>query len=79
MEKEVIRIDKNGEDVTKNISCILQIIGSTRGRASSVSTLVNNLSEGIHKLKSKYKSDNVKPVELHTKCATVLLNIQILI
>ena len=30
IEKEVTRIDKNGEGITKNISCILQFIYSTR-------------------------------------------------
>ena len=30
MEKEVTIIDKNGEEITKNISCILQFIYSTR-------------------------------------------------
>ena len=30
IRKEVTRIDKNGEEVTKNISYILQLIGSTR-------------------------------------------------
>ena len=30
IEKEVTRIDKNGEEITKNISCILQFIYSTR-------------------------------------------------
>ena len=48
LEKEVTRIDKNREEITKNISCILQFIDSTRFMASSLSNLVNNLSEGIH-------------------------------
>ena len=51
MEKEAARIDKNGEEVTKNISYILQFIDSTRFMASSLSNLVNNFSEGIHKIK----------------------------
>ena len=44
IEKEVARIDKNGQEITKNISYILQIIDSTRFMASSLSNLVNNLS-----------------------------------
>ena len=51
MEKEVTRINENGEEVTKNISYILQFIYSTRFMASSLSNLVNNFSEGIHKIK----------------------------
>ena len=42
LEKEVTRIDKNGEEVTKNTSYILQFINSTRFMASSLSNLVNN-------------------------------------
>ena len=44
--------------------------------ASSISTLVNKLSEGIHKIKCKYGHDNenVKLLELHTKYATDFLN-----
>ena len=36
IEKEVTRIDKNGEEVTKNISYILQFIDSARFMASSL-------------------------------------------
>ena len=54
IEKEVTRIDKNGEEISKNISYILQFIGIARFVASSLSTLVNNLSEGIRKIKCKY-------------------------
>ena len=35
IEKEVTRIDKNGEEVKKNISYILQFIDSVRFMASS--------------------------------------------
>ena len=38
----------------KKISCILQFINSTRFMPSSLSNLVNNLSEAIHRIKSKY-------------------------
>ena len=60
IEKEVTRIDKNGEEITKNISYILQFIDSTRFMASSLSNLVNNLSEGIHRIKCKYGYDDKK-------------------
>ena len=60
IEKEVTRINKNGEEVTKNISYISQFIDSTRFVASSLSNLVNNLSERIHRIKCKFVhvSDN---------------------
>ena len=47
----------------KNISYILQFIGSTIFMASLLSNLVNNLSERIHKGKCKYKGH-------HKKCET---------
>ena len=53
IEKEVTRIDKNGEEVTKKISCILQFIESARFMASSLSNLVD-FSEGIHRIKFKF-------------------------
>ena len=44
--------------------------------ASSSSSLVNNLSEGIHKLKCKFGQDdkNVKHVESDISIATVFSN-----
>ena len=57
-EKEVTGIDKNGEEITKHVSYILQFIDSARFMASSLSNLVNNLSEGIYRTETceiKYK------------------------
>ena len=48
--------------------------------ASSLSNLVNNFSEGIHRIKCKFEHDdkrNVKDVELNKSIATVFLNTQI--
>ena len=67
IEKQITIIDKNGEEVTKNISYILQFIDSARFMASSLSNLVNNLSEGIHKIKCKYRHDD-------KKCETCRIN-----
>ena len=44
LEKEVTRIDKNREEITKNISYMLQCINSTKFMASSLLNLVNNRS-----------------------------------
>ena len=60
IEEEVKRIDKNGEEVTKNLSYILQFIDSARFMASSLSNLVTNLFEGIHRIKCKYGHDDKK-------------------
>ena len=42
------------QKLQKKISCILQVINSTRFMPSSLSNLVNNLSEAIHRIESKY-------------------------
>ena len=48
--KEVKRIDKNGEEITKAISFRLQFIDSAKFMLSSLSNLIDYLSEGIHKI-----------------------------
>ena len=55
---------------------MLQFIDSKIFMASSLSNLVNNLSEEIHRIKCKYGHDdkNVKPVVI--SIATAFLNIQ---
>ena len=62
IEKEVIWIDKNRKEITKNIFYTLQFINSARFMANSLSNLVGNLSEATHKIKCKYGHDdkNVK-------------------
>ena len=52
-EKEVTRINKNGEEITKDISYILQF-DSARFLASSLSNFAKNILEGIHRTKYKY-------------------------
>ena len=59
-EKEVTRIDNNGEEITKNISQILQFVNNARFMARLLSILVNNHSEGIHKIKCKFGHDDTK-------------------
>ena len=68
------------EEITKNGFYILKFIESTRFMASSLSNVVNNLSEEIHRIKCKYGHDDkkVKLVEMNTSIATVFLNIQTL-
>ena len=60
IEKDVPRIDKNGEEITKYISYIFQFLDSERCVASSLSNLVNDLSEGIHRIKCKHWHDDKK-------------------
>ena len=56
----VTRIDKNCKENIKTISLKLQFIDSARFIVSSLSNLVDNLSEGIHKIKFKYGHDHEK-------------------
>ena len=60
IEKEVTRIDKNGEEIAKNKSYILQFIDSARFMANSLLNHVSNLSERIHRIKGKYRHGNKK-------------------
>ena len=43
--------------MTKIVSYRLQFIDSVRFRATSLSNLVNNLAEGIHKIRCKNEHD----------------------
>ena len=58
IEKEFTRIGKNGEESTKTIS--YRFADSERLMASSLSNLVNNLAEVIHKSKCKNGHDKKK-------------------
>ena len=60
IENEVTRTDKNGEEITKNISYILQFIDGARFMASSLPNLVNNLTEGVYRIKRKFGHDDKK-------------------
>ena len=57
---ETLKKKKNGRNIAKNISYILQFIDSASFMASSLSNLVNNLSEEIHRIKCKYGHDDKK-------------------
>ena len=65
------------KEITKNISYILQFIDSTRFQANSLSNLVNNLSEGIHRIKCKFGHDD-KKCEINISIVTIFSNIQAL-
>ena len=58
VEKEVKRIGKNREEVTKTIYSKLKFIDSAGFMTNSLSNLVNNHAEGIHLIKHKYGHDN---------------------
>ena len=72
MEKEFTRIDKNGEEIyilsKVYMSYILQFIDSARFMVCSLSNLVNNLSEGLHRIKCKLAHDDKKCEACGIKC-----------
>ena len=73
IEKEVTRVDTNREEMTNNISSILQFINSARFMASSLSNLANNLSEGIHRIKYVHDDKKCKTCGIKYKyCNSVL-------
>ena len=51
--KEVTKIDKDGNESAITISYKIKLIDSVRFMASSLSNLVDNLTERIHKIKCK--------------------------
>ena len=52
-EKEVTNMDKDGNESVVTISYKINFIDSARFMATSLSNLLDNLAEGIHKIKCK--------------------------
>ena len=50
IKKEIIKIDKDGNETVENISYKIKFSNSARVMASSLSNLVDNVMEGIHKM-----------------------------
>ena len=81
IEKEVKAIDKNGGEITKNTSYRLKFIDGARLMASSLSNLVNNLANGIHKIKCQKKSCEscgirYRDCEYRIECTSVKYDLQ---
>ena len=53
IEKEVTKIDKDGNEIVVTISYKIKFIDSARFMPTSLSNLVVNLTEGIRKIKCK--------------------------
>ena len=62
----------------KNISYILQFTDSARFMASSLSSFLFNLSEGINRIEWKYGHVDKKCKQVKLNIMTVFLNAQIL-
>ena len=80
MEKEVTRIDKNGEEITKNISYKLQFNDRSRFMASSLSILSIIFLKEFIKLNVNTDTmiKHVKLAELNVNIKTAFLNTQTL-
>ena len=48
IKRQITKIDKDGNDEIVNLSCKIKFIDSFRSMSSSLSNLVDNLSEGLH-------------------------------
>ena len=59
IEKEVMRVDKNGEEITKIYLTYYNLLIQQES-ASSLSNLVNYLSEGFYRIKCKYRHGGKK-------------------
>ena len=73
IKKEITKIDKDGNESVETISYKIKFIYSARFMASSLSNLVENLVEGIHKIKCKecdffLKYESVKDDLIKYKC-----------
>ena len=68
IEKEIITSEKRRKEIAKNISYRSQFIDSARFMSSSLSYLVYNLAEGIHRIKCKNWHYNKKCETCRIKC-----------
>ena len=53
IKNEIIKIDQDGNESITTISYKIKLIDRARFMASSLSNLLDNLTEGIHKIKCK--------------------------
>ena len=53
IKNEITKIDKDGNESVESISYKIKLNDSTSFMATSLSKLVDNLTEGIHKIKCK--------------------------
>ena len=72
-KKETTKIDKDSNESVETISQKIKFIHNLRFMATSSSNLVDNLTEGIHKIKCKdcgcfFEYESVKDTSIKNKC-----------
>ena len=55
VKKEFTKIDKDSNESVETITCKIKFIDNMRFMTTSLSKLVDNLAEWIHKIKCKYR------------------------
>ena len=74
IEKEVTRIDKNGEEIAKKYILHSTIYWQCKIYGKLIINLTNNLSEGIYKTKCKYgHDDKYQTCRINYNCSLQLL------
>ena len=73
IKRGITKIDKDGNESVETIQYKNKFIDSMRSMATSLSKLVDNLTEGIHKIKCKdcgcfLEYENVKDNLIKYKC-----------
>ena len=71
IEKKITKINKYGNESVVTVSYKIKFIDSARFMTSSLSNLVDNLTEGIHKIKRKdcfLEYESVKDDLIKYKC-----------
>ena len=68
IEKKVTGIDKNKEEIIKNIFYILQFIDSPEFMASSLPHFVNNVSKVTYRIKCEHGHDDKKCETCGIRC-----------
>ena len=85
IEKEVTKTNKDGNETVVTISCKINFIDSAVFMVSSLSNLVDNLTEGIHKIKCKdcdcflaYESVRDNPIKVNAYLAIKIIQTKLM-
>ena len=73
IKNKIINIDKDGNETAETISYKIKFVDSGRFMATSLSNIVDDLTEGIHKIKCKncgcfFEYESLKDNSIKYKC-----------